>query len=308
MSAELYEHDTLFSVRRIPWHGLGEILESNPQSAVEAIVAAGLDWQVDKKPVYVDDKVAKGYKANVRQDTGEVLGIVTDKYKIVQNSEAFGFADYLLGDAAISYETAGSLRNGRTVWALLNLPEYNLLGDKMASYLLLSNTHDGTAAIKVATVSVRVVCNNTLNAALSGATRFWSILHRGDVGAKMEDASRSLALHGRYIEKLKEEADKLVHIAFTAGQFEAFVERSVYPYPDVEDIGKIALAHLESNREDLCERFEAADLGNFRETKWAGALALSDHFYHYKAGKDRMKPLLFGNDKYDTAYGALLVA
>jgi phage/plasmid-like protein (TIGR03299 family) len=306
MSAEIYSNDSLFSVREAPWHKLGVVLEDNPRSGEEAIVAAGLDWTVGGEPVFVRGEEMPGYRANVRSDTGEVLGLVTNKYQLVQNKEAFGFSDSLLGDSEVSYETAGSLKNGRTVWALLNLPQYNLLGDKMDSYLLLSNSHDGTAAIRVATVSVRVVCQNTLNAAISGATRFWSILHRGDIGVKMEEASRSLALHNRYVTKLREEADNLVHIPFSAVQFEGFVVEKVYPAR--KELGKRAIANLEKNQGDLLKRFDAPDLGNFKNTKWAGALALSDHFYHFREGRDRMRSLILGNTKYDEAYSQLVAA
>ena len=107
----------------------------------------------------------EGYKANVRNTDQNVLGIVTDRYKVVQNDEAFKFTDDLLG-AGVRYETAGSLQDGKRIWLLAKLPqEYIIGGEQISPYLVFTNTHDGSGAIKVAVTPVRVVCSNTLNLA-----------------------------------------------------------------------------------------------------------------------------------------------
>lgn len=101
----------------------------------------------------MSEKVARkkleGYKANVRDSDRKVLGVVTDRYKIVQNEEAFSFTDALLGEG-VRYETAGSLQGGKSVWLLAHLPhEYIISGERISPYLLFSNTHDGSGAVKV---------------------------------------------------------------------------------------------------------------------------------------------------------------
>lgn len=92
----------------------------------------------------------RGFKANVRDRDNQVLGIVTDRYKVVQNEEAFAFTDALLGEG-VRYETAGSLQGGKRTWMLARLPhQYIISGDEISPYLVFMNSHDGTGAIKTA--------------------------------------------------------------------------------------------------------------------------------------------------------------
>lgn len=183
--------ESMFYVRETPWHGLGTKVQEAPTSK-DALILAGLDWHVVQEPVYTgQNELVQGYKANVRDSDRKVLGVVTDRYKIVQNEEAFSFTDALLGEG-VRYETAGSLQGGRSVWLLAHLPhEYIISGERISPYLLFSNTHDGSGAVKVAITPIRVVCCNTLNLALQTAKRSWSMNHTGNVKDKMEEAKNT---------------------------------------------------------------------------------------------------------------------
>ena len=163
--------ETMFYVRETPWHGLGTRVMEAPGSE-DALELAGLNWKVRQEPIYTDNNLLiPGYKANVRDLDDKVLGVVTDRYKVVQNDEAFAFTDGLLGEG-VRYETAGALLDGRKVWILARMPrEFIINGEQISPYLVFSNTHDGSGAIKVAVTPIRVVCNNTLNLALSTSKR-----------------------------------------------------------------------------------------------------------------------------------------
>ena len=171
--------ESMFYTRKAPWHGLGVRVEEVLGSK-EALIQAGLDWKVEQTDVYAaSGERIPGYKANIRDIDRSVLGIVGDRYKIVQNEEAFAFTDGLLGEG-VKYETAGSLAGGKIVWMLAKLPEkYIISGDAIEPYLVFCNSHDGSGAIRVAMTPVRVVCQNTLNLALKGASRVWSARHTG---------------------------------------------------------------------------------------------------------------------------------
>ena len=185
MSHGLTNNDSMFSVREMPWHGLGVVLDQYPRSIDEALEKAGLGWKVThgdvlvvKHPEWTDDFgtkhpaeliPAKGFKANLREDTGEVLGIVSDEYEVVDNRDAFRFLDALIG-SELHFETAGSLWGGRRVWCLARLPEYvELGGDLSATYIYVANSHDGSMAVTAAVTPIRIVCANTLGAALRQA-------------------------------------------------------------------------------------------------------------------------------------------
>jgi hypothetical protein len=161
--------ESMFYTRTAPWHGLGVRVEEVLGSK-EALNQAGLDWKVEQTDVYAaSGERIPGYKANIRDIDRSVLGIVGDRYKIVQNEEAFAFTDGLLGEG-VKYETAGSLAGGKIVWMLAKLPEkYIISGDAIEPYLVFCNSHDGSGAIRVAMTPVRVVCQNTLNLAFAMA-------------------------------------------------------------------------------------------------------------------------------------------
>ena len=192
--------ESMFYVRETPWHGLGTKVMETPTSK-EALSLAGLDWKVLQEPIYTEnEELVEGYKANVRDNDRKVLGVVTDRYKVIQNEEAFAFTDELLGEG-VRYETAGTLQGGKKVWLLAHLPhEYIISGERISPYLLFSNTHDGSGAIKAELTPIRVVCNNPLNLAMATAKRSWSIntywRHYGKNGR-----SKRYLIHGREIHR-----------------------------------------------------------------------------------------------------------
>lgn len=175
--------ETMFSVRETPWHGLGRIIMDAPASR-EALELAGLDWQVESRNIYSGTgAMIPGYRANVRSTDDAVLGVVSDRYRIVQNEEAFQFTDDLLGEG-VTYETAGSLQGGKKVWMLARLPrKYLIAGDQVVPYLVIFNSHDGSSGVKVAMTPIRVVCQNTLNLALNGSFLF--CLHNSLSGTQL---------------------------------------------------------------------------------------------------------------------------
>jgi phage/plasmid-like protein (TIGR03299 family) len=145
----------------------------------------------------------------VRQDTREVLGIVGERYRIVQNDEAFAFVDQLLG-SDIHFETAGSLHGGRRVWVLATLPDHvEVGGDPVRPYVLLMNSHDGSTAVVAATTPIRVVCQNTLNWGLRDARQKFSIRHTEAVTQRVHEARRVLDLSINYYDQFKRLGDQL---------------------------------------------------------------------------------------------------
>ena len=186
--------ESMFYVREAPWHGLGVRVETALYSE-EALQQSGLDWTVIQRPIMTSSyDPIPGYKANIRQTDERVLGVLTDRYKVVQNSEAFAFTDSLLGEG-VKYETAGALQEGRKIWLLAKLPDkYIIEGEQIEPYLVFSNDHSGNGSIKVAMTPIRVVCQNTLNLSLNTAKRTWSTVHVGDLAHKMDEAHCTLSL------------------------------------------------------------------------------------------------------------------
>jgi phage/plasmid-like protein (TIGR03299 family) len=180
----------MFYVKEVPWHGLGEKL-SNPPSAQAAIQAAQLDWEVIKAPLFYHaspekfalfpNRYALTPGAGWPNREHPVYGIVTEKYEVLQNREAFSFFDPLVQKGHATYETAGALGEGERVWVLVKLKEDFEVhpGDAVQRYLLLVNTHNGDCAVHVMFTPVRVVCQNTLSMAQENAKEMFSVRHDG---------------------------------------------------------------------------------------------------------------------------------
>lgn len=268
--------ETMMYVREKPWHDLGVMVETAPDSK-SAIHLAGLDWRVEKKDMYLPNGIIiPDYKANVRDSDGAILGVVSDKYKIVQNDEAFAFTDSLIsGD--VKYETAGSLKGGKTVWMLAKMPTTEILGDETEQYLCFSNTHDGTGAVRVFMTPIRVVCNNTLNLALSIAQRCWSMKHMGDIEAKIEEAQDCLRLSNKYMDGLKEYADNLSKKTVTDEALRDILN-DIFPVnDDMSEREKNGVAKL---KEEFMICYCMPDIDKFRGTGWGVVNAMTDMVAH----------------------------
>lgn len=299
--------ETMFYTRTKPWHGLGTMVEEAPTSR-EALEAAGLNWQVIQKNLVTDSGiVVPGFKANLRETDQQVLGVVSDRYKVVQNEEAFAFTDALLGEG-VTYETAGSLQNGRRTWILAKLPaRYIISGDEVTPYLVFMNSHDGSGSIKVAMTPIRVVCQNTLNLALSTAKRSWSTNHTGDIKGKMEDARYTLLYADQYMAELGKAIDKLNQQKLSDRQVLEYID-SLFPLiPNPSDK---QIRNMQKMKEDMKVRyFDAPDLQHVGKNAYRFINAVSDFATHAKPLRERTgyKENLFartvdGNAMIDRAY------
>ena len=250
--------ESMFYTRTKPWHGLGVQVQEAPESK-DALRLAGLDWKVYQREVYTDSGIRiDGYRANVRNTDNRVLGVVTERYKIVQNEEAFAFTDALLGKG-VRYETAGSLQDGRKVWLLARLPkEYIISGEQISPYLVFSNSHDGSAAVRVAVTPIRVVCNNTLNLALSTAKRSWAMVHTGNIKGKIHEAQETLLMAETYMNKLGKEFETLKRQNLSDRQIKEYIELLL---PLEKTTSLVTAKNVKKLRDDLRARYyDAPDL------------------------------------------------
>jgi phage/plasmid-like protein (TIGR03299 family) len=302
MSHGITSNDSMFSVREMPWHGLGVVLDEYPRSIDDALDKAGLGWRVTRGDVlvvkrheWIDDFgtrhpaeliPAKGFKANLREDTGEVLGIVSDEYEVVDNRDAFRFLDALIG-SELHFETAGSLWGGRRVWVLARLPEYvELGGDLSATYIYVANSHDGSMAVTAAATPIRIVCANTLGLALrqaehgANAQRTFRFRHTGNLQTKFAEARKVLGMTIDYEKQFKALADRLALKPISERALERRVLRHLWVID--EDAGKRARANRERAIEQVLTIFRgrgtAGDTtGNSPGSKWVAFNAIAEH-------------------------------
>lgn len=305
--------ETMFSVREKPWHGIGTIVQDAPSSK-EAIQLAGLDWLISQKDVFTESGVQiPGYKANIRSTDQSVLGVVSDRYQIVQNEDAFAFTDGLLGEG-VTYETAGSLQGGRRTFILARLPErFIIAGDEIMPYFVIMNSHDGSCSIKAAMTPVRVVCQNTLNLALKTAKRTWTAKHTSNIMDRIDDAKTTLQFAEKYMSELGKGVDSLVHKKLTDRKVMEFLSEF---FPVTEDMSAAQKKNNLILLNDMKARyFDAPDLQDTGRNGYRFINAVADFATHadpIRRTKNYKENLFLktmeGNPLTDKAYQMVLSA
>jgi len=268
--------ETMFYVREVPWHGLGTCVQEAPTSA-DALRLAGLDWEVKQRNIQVcGGAKIENFKANVRSTDGKVLGVVTDRYQIVQNADAFSFTDELIG-GDVRYETAGSLQEGKKIWLLAKMPTRQVVGDDVEPYLCFSNTHDGSGSIRVCMTPIRVVCNNTLNLALNTAQRQWSTKHVGNIDQKMQEARMCLELADVYMNELSEYAEKLANKRITDDELNKILDEM---FPIDEEDSDRKKNSVQKAKDEFMVCYLRPDIAMYLNTAWGVVNAMSDMVTH----------------------------
>ena len=288
----LIEHGkaAMFYLGEPPWHRLGTRLDG-PATAEQAIRAGGLDWEVEKVPLYVAGGVRlhelPGKFAMVRRDaigTDNLrpFGIVGPQYQPLQNRDAFTFFDDIAGEAKAIYHTAGALGHGERIWVLAMLPDSMVVAncDVVEKYLLLSNSHDGESAIQVKFTPIRVVCQNTLSQALhEGHT--YRARHDRDLTNGLLSAKEALGLIRSRFAAIEEMFNRMAAIEMTQKTIGAYLA-AVFPDPrDPDDERGLERADAcRSWAAHFAEHGTGNDVAGVRGTLWAaynGVAELVDH-------------------------------
>lgn len=303
----------LFSNRTAPWSSLGTNV-GHAHSAVEVLQEAGMDWDVVQKDIHTEDgDLIPGYKANIRDSDNKTLGIVTDKYQIVQNKDAFAFTDALLGEG-VTYETAGVAQDGKKVWILAKMPEkYIIAGDEVSPYFIIMNSHDGSCSIKAAMTPIRVACQNALNLALRRAKRTWMTKHTANIHTRMEDARNTLFMANQYMTELGRGIDEIARIRLSDRKVGEYMDQL---FPVTEDMSHAQKKNSRRQLEDMRQRyFEAPDLQGVGRNGYRFINAVSDFALHaepIRRSKNYDENLLLktveGNPMVDRAYQMVLAA
>jgi phage/plasmid-like protein (TIGR03299 family) len=233
------------SLREPAWHGLGTILDSEVSTSEMLSVAHLAGWDVRLDDIDLPGRSHKNFFAVTRTNPfdgdRDVLGVVGQRYKVLQNEDLFSFADNMLDGGR--WETAGSIKNGTVVFGSLALDREVVLdesgvGDKVNTYLLVHTSHDGSLAIQASVTPVRVVCQNTLNYALSGVKQSYKIRHTQTATGKVQAAREALGLANKYLDEFEKEAQTLITKEITTDTFFDII-KAAYPEPDKDVKGSV---------------------------------------------------------------------
>lgn len=218
----------------VAWHGLGQVVKG-AMTAEEAIKNANLDYEVDKAKVQffpaTDKQIwVEGHYATYRKDTYDYLGMVKSRYEIVQNRDAFGFFDSIIDEGEAIFETAGALGNGERIFLVAKLPsDFEIGGEKIEKYIMLTNSHDGSSSVIAGMTNIRVVCNNTLQAALKGLENKVSINHISGAKDKLKEAHRVMGIASKYSGQVQDIFNQMADHKMTEGQYRDYFEAIFTP-------------------------------------------------------------------------------
>ena len=287
MAHQILENDTMFSVKERPWHGLGVVVETAP-TIEEAITLANLGWTVEPKEIKTVDGInIPNKKALMRSDTNDCLGVVGSGYNILQNTEAFKFFEPFVENGLATLETAGSLFNGKRVFILAKIAGDDMevqKGDFVEKYILLSNAHDGSQAVKVGYTPIRVVCNNTLTCAETSQTsQLIRVYHKTNVSQTLQDLRETMDLVNKQFigteEKYKELAKKQVSTA----DLDKYVKR-VFSKKKLEDMyntpSEYTDEQVEKFRKKLMEHVEEVFEKELVHNRWTMYNAVNHYLNH----------------------------
>lgn len=296
----------MFSVKRRPWHGMGVILDA-PQTSEEAIVAAGLNWEVEKRQAYFVNK--NGVNEKIPDQFGVIrtwdetcLGDAGKNWQPLQNKDAFKFFDPFVQSGEASYETAGSLENGKRVWILAKInraPIEIVKGDVVEKYILLTNYHKAGVAVTGGLTPIRVVCNNTLTGAImSSRSRLFKANHSSKMNQRLEDIQASIAEADMAFQSAAEAYRTMARKQLSTKLIEEFLANT-FQWQQTDNLSKREESFKIKQTETILRLMETgrgADIQGVKGTVWGLYNGITE-FVQHEQGKDesRLKNAWFGS-------------
>lgn len=293
---------SFFSANKAAWHNLGTVVDGR-LNAEEALKAANLDFTVEAQPLVTETGIiVPNHFANVRTDTKAVLGVVGDRYRILQNKDAFNFFDPIVDRDEAVYETAGVLGIGERVWIMAKLPEHIRIAgsdDIIEQYVVITNDHAGRGAIKAFITSVRVVCNNTLTAALGTTKNMVSIRHTENAGLRLAQAHEVLGISNSLRTELDEAFNAMADTKLKKAHVDQFL-LDLLPDPNKKADGTDPKNFNKGKREMIYQALEEGaghDMKSAKGTAFGLYNAITfatDHMFPYKDDSVKLKSIWEG--------------
>lgn len=246
-----------FVIKGVPFRYKGAINVENCKTAEDVMVKAGLDWEVAKcelvakMPGLNEDNIklngfVKGGDfytevpnafATYRTDHNIPLGLVKDRYMPVQNVEAFSFFNNAIGKDKAIWQTAGFFGNGERIFVSAKLPKNILVdGDPVDNYLVFTTSHDGSSGVKILFTPIRVICENTLNAAIRGASNYVSFRHTNSVHDNLDIAAEILGICDNQIKYLNEQFNHMNTIKMSDEQAQMLFAQTIFTDKEIDNI------------------------------------------------------------------------
>ncbi|MGA5304576.1 DUF932 domain-containing protein [Nucisporomicrobium flavum] len=290
--------ETAFASARLSaWHQLGTVTD-DCMTAEEIMSKAWLGgWEVRKIALQGIEITDKGVtkvdcpdkfmtvRTNPQTGATEYLGVVGDDYATVQNEQVAEMLNLLVDESGAHFETAGSMRKGKSVFVTMKLPEAMKIAgvDDMDLYLAATTSHDGTASLRLDATPVRIVCANTQRMAYARSQGSYTFRHTSTVHAQISEARQALGLVFKHFDAFQAEADKMINEALTMGEFEKIVAQL---WPIEDDASDVAKNNAKQRTSTLRYLIRDADTQKaIKGTRWAGYQAITEYLDHFAPAK-----------------------
>lgn len=288
-----HEFESGMFVRIPAWHELGTVLNHDPDT-VEQFQCSGLNWTVRKEALMYNfggELMKSAHYGVVRETDGQFLGVCKDRYQLFQNSEQFDWCDPLIKSGLYKWESAGSLKQGQTCWALLNSGESEIIkGDKSKHYLLITWSHDGSKSVMIRPTSIRVVCNNTLTQAVKEDGKKDRVKHTMSMKLRLEDVRAYYEQQQEHFDTEKQQFLKMLNTRLTPDMKLSYISTMsdhIYGAKEAENKrGQTIRQNFQKNLSNMIDSKASGqlDLG-IQNTLYGAFQATSEYLEHYMSQK-----------------------
>lgn len=268
------------------------------KTSEEVLNAASLNYNVIKKDMYLKGEAGNlmtfpDKKFTVIEGTDKVLGVVSSKYEVCQNRDAFSFIDYIGGDeVGFEYVKAGETQSG-LIYIIAKIPTINLLGDSVIPYIIFQNSHDGMNSIKATICPLRIICQNQFNVSFKQSPNTVRIIHSSQMDSRMLAAREMMRDVAGYMETFEETAEVLA--TKKIGYNDVIkVFNDVFEYRP-EKMSNRQLQNFEDARNDFLACYNSDDNQNFVGTAWGVMNGAADYLTHHRSVRKTHPDTIFVN-------------
>lgn len=268
------------TTRTATWTNIGADI-TKATTVEEALKLSHLDYTVEKVPVYLENGTPiSGAFCTKKEGTDEVFGVVGSQFEIVQNIEGFDFINSMVPEG-LKFLKAGE--NHKFIYIIAQLPEFDLMGDKVAPHVIFQNSHCGSTTLKATIAPLRIVCENQFNLTFRKAANKISLRHTKSIKGRLHTAQEVLIHSTEYLDEFQKEAILMAQARVSKKQVDSLLD-GIFEIKG--EFNPTQVRRMEEKRERFLAAYQAEDNQNFIGTQWGLINAYTDFVTHKPLRKD----------------------
>lgn len=273
------------NIRTATWEAVGSNI-SAATSVEEALKISGLDYIVEKVPVFLENGTPiPGDFCTKKEGTNDTFGVVGSQFEIIQNQEALSFVDNLVSEG-LTFVKAGE--NHKMLYLIGKLPSIEVLGDEVTPYLIFQNSHNGSTTLKATIAPLRIVCQNQFNLTFRKAVNKISLRHTKSIKGRLHTAQQVLLQNTEYLSEFQKQALGLAQEKVSKKQVDTLLDGIFEIKPE---FNPTQVRRMEEKRDRFLSAYQADDNQNFLGTKWGLINAYTDFVTHKPLRKETPQAL-----------------